>query len=91
MATRPSGVGSYREDIGPSDPGSSLKLITPHATEDLPDGIARSLWITVAGDLSFICENDTDPITIPVAAGLFPFRVKAVRTSGTTAEAYAIY
>lgn len=91
MAVRPSGFGNYNQEIGPSDPGSSLKLVTPHATNNLPDGVARSLWISVAGDISIICENDTDPVTLTVAAGLLPFRVKAVRISGTTASAYAIY
>ena len=89
MAQRP---GAYaREEIGVSDPGSSLALITPHASNLLPGGTARSLWITAAGDISIICENDTEAVTIPVVAGLLPLRVKAVRITGTTATAYAIY
>jgi hypothetical protein len=85
-------TGPYgREEIGASDPGSSLILVAPHATDPLPDGTSRALWITVEGNISVICENDTDPITIPVERGLFPFRVKAVRVAGTTATAYAVY
>lgn len=80
-----------RVEIGLSDPASSLILVAPHASEDLPDGIARSLWITEAGDITVLLENDENPVTIPVVEGLLPFRVKAVRVSGTTATAYAIY
>jgi hypothetical protein len=90
MAVR---IGKYgaTEDIGPSDPGSSLVLVTPSDTEALPGGVARSLWISVAGDITVLCENDTDPVTMTVPYGLFPFRVKAVHASGTTATVYAIY
>lgn len=79
-------------EIGPSDPGSSLKVVTPHASNNLPDGVARSLWVTVAGNLNVICENDTNPVELPVSLGLFPFRVKAVRVASTSpATVLAIY
>lgn len=62
-----------------------IRSVTPHATNDLPDGPCRCLWINVAGNLTFIPADDADAVTLTVPAGRFDFPVKAVRASGTTA------
>lgn len=91
MAGRPNASGSYQVDIGANDPGSSLVLVAPHASNPLPGGTARALWITVAGNINVQLENDVAAQVIPVTVGLFPFRVKYVKVTSTTATAYAVY
>ena len=91
MASRPSSYGSSRVEIGTSDPGSDLQLIAGHASNPLPGGTCRGLWITTAGNITFRLENGSSDLTFAVALGLFPFRVSHVRAAGLTAVAYAIY
>jgi hypothetical protein len=65
----------------------SLKAVTPHASNNLPDGVARSLWVGGAGNVEVIAEDDSAAVVIAgVAAGtLLPIRAKAVRAASTTA------
>ncbi len=78
---------SFKSLPSPSIPATSLKVVAPHATNNLPDGVARALWIGGAGDVAIIAQNDTAAVTISgVAAGtVVPVRAKAVRVTGTTA------
>jgi hypothetical protein len=70
-----------------TEPAASLRSVTPHASNSLPDGVCRALWVGGAGDVSVIAENDTTAVLIAglVAGSLLPVRVKAVRAVGTTA------
>lgn len=76
-----------------SNPGVSLRAVTPHATQELPDGPCRAIRIGGAGNVALIARNDTDPVTLTVSAGeILAIQVKAVRVSGTTATGIvAIY
>jgi hypothetical protein len=86
MGSRVNEVGNT-VPIEAGDPASSLRAVTPHASNELPNGRCRALWIGGAGNISVVAENDQDPVTInAVASGtLLPIRAKAVRVSGTTA------
>lgn len=73
-----------------NESATKLRAITPHATDEL-EFVTAGLLCTVAGNVSVIAVDDTDPVTIPVLAGVvYPIRVKAVRTSGTTATVIAL-
>lgn len=75
------------EPSSPSTPARSLAAVSPHATDDLPNGVCKALWVGGEGNVAIIAENDTDAVTIVgVPAGTaLPIRAKAVRVSGTTA------
>ncbi|WP_379063896.1 hypothetical protein ACHMW4_19160 [Mesorhizobium sp. UC22_110] len=88
--TLPSGVREAADatvDLA-SAPASSLKAVTPHATDTLPNGVCRALWIGAAGDVAMIAEDDTLAVTLTAvpAGSVLPVRAKAVRAAGTTAS-----
>lgn len=66
---------------------AKLRAVTPHASNELPEGPCRALYVGVGGNINLIAEDDTDPISfVGVQAGaIIPVRAKAVRVSGTTA------
>jgi hypothetical protein len=72
---------------GSNASASSLKAVTPHASNDLPDGVCRALWVGGAGNVQLIAEDDTvAQVLAGVPAGtLIPVRTKAVRAASTTA------
>lgn len=77
--------------VGLSDPSRSVSRVTPDDGSDLPN-VPRMLHIGVAGNISFIAAEDTEVITQPVPAGIFPVMVKRVLATGTTATSImAIY
>lgn len=73
-------------NVGPSDPATKAAAVAPNDNSDLPI-YARALWIGVAGTISFVPLKQTDdtPVQTTAAAGVFPFAVRAVRSTGTTA------
>lgn len=73
--------------VGATEPATSLAAVSPHASNALPGGTCRGLWVGAAGDVSIVAESDAAAVTIVgVPAGtLLPIRAKAVRVSGTTA------
>lgn len=71
-----------------SAPARSLKAVTPHASNNLPDGIADALWVNDTGAVAVavIAADDTVAVTMTVTGpGLLPIQAKAVRVTGTTA------
>lgn len=65
-----------------------LKAVTPHATNDLPDGIADALWINDTGVVAVAvkAEDESGYIVMKVnGPGPLDVRAKAVRVTGTTA------
>lgn len=82
------------EPSSPSTPARSLAAVSPHATDDLPGGVCKALWVGGEGNVAIVAENDTGAVTIVgVPAGTaLPIRAKAVRASGTTAtDIVALY
>lgn len=77
-----------------SSPSAVLRAVTPHATDNLPDGPSRALYVGIGGDLSIVAARDGDAVSLKnVADGSFlPIQVKAVRSAGTTAtDLVAVY
>jgi hypothetical protein len=80
----------------PSDktaPAKSVKAVTPHASNDLPDGVCRGLYVGGDGDVDLIAVGDDAMVTFAgVTAGSFlPVAAKAVRDSSTATEILALY
>lgn len=66
----------------------SIRVVSPHATNDLPDGPCRGLWVNDNGvvAVSVVAANDSAAVTVSVSGpGLIPIAGKAVRVSGTAA------
>jgi hypothetical protein len=58
--------------------------ITPHASNTFEP--TRGIMVTAAGTVSCRFEDDSSDVTITVQAGvLYPFAIRAVRVTGTTA------
>lgn len=60
--------------------------ITPNDAEDLPKA-TRSVYVGTGGDLTCTLVNDDSPVTFynVVGGSILPFRLKAVKATGTTA------
>lgn len=79
---------------GADAPASSSKAVTPHASNDLPDGVCRSLWVGGAGDVAVIADRDSVAVVFKgcAAGSIIPVYAKAVRVTGTTAtDIVALY
>jgi len=74
-----------------SSPYDDLKAVTPSDSADLPDGTCRGLFVSVAGNISFVTSKGTSQSAIPVDAGFFPVSIKRVLATGTTATVLAGY
>ncbi len=66
-------------------PARKLRVVTPHDTNEL-EYATNGILAKVAGDLSIVAVDDTDPVTVPIAAGqVLPIRAKIIRATGTSA------
>lgn len=79
-----------------SDPGRSLKAVTPDDVNNLPDGECRGLWVGVGGDIAIVAADDPvadEQILKNVPSGyLVPIATIRVYSTGTTAASIvAIY
>ena len=72
-------------------PGKATAPVSPADGSDLPDGVCKWLWVGGAGDLTVDLESgpglpaSVNETFIGVPQGLFPYRVKKVWATGTTA------
>lgn len=58
--------------------------ITPHATD--ANIVTRGFMVNVAGNVAVRFADDSADVTLTLLAGVvYPFRIKYVRVSGTTA------
>jgi hypothetical protein len=65
------------------------KPVTPGDAIDMPGGAARGLYIGTAGDLAAIMGGNDDLTSVifkNLAVGLYPFVVRRVLATGTTAS-----
>lgn len=77
---------------GTSGPASDAKAVTPSDSTDLPNGIARSLLVIAAGNVSFITAKGTTQTYSSVPAyTVIPVAASRVRATGTTATVVALY
>jgi hypothetical protein len=66
------------------EPYKKAFTITPSDSTDIP--LTRAIMVTVAGNISVIMGQDTNPVTIPVNANtVYRFSVKRLRATNTTA------
>ncbi len=66
--------------------------VTPSDTVDLPRIAQKGLYVTVAGNVSFITTgNDTISLLSVPAFTTIPFAVKRVRSTGTAGTVLALY
>lgn len=69
-----------------SDPASNAFVVTPDDATDLTTD-ARFLYVGVSGDITCdLVGGDTGVLFAAVPVGVFPFRVRRVRATGTTAS-----
>lgn len=68
-------------------PAHRMVVVSPHATNNLPDGIADALWINDDGVVTVAVVGRLGTVvTMTVRGpGLLPVNVKAVRVTGTSA------
>lgn len=75
----------------PTAPARSIRAVTPDDDADLPDGVCKSIYVLVDGNLEVLAANDTESVTIPVTAGmLIPIMAKRIMED-TTATVVALY
>lgn len=74
-----------------TSPGASLRAVTPHASNPLPDGACRSLWVGGAGTLVVRGVNDDADTTLINASGWMMIRVSHVRAASTATGIVAVY
>lgn len=82
---------SYSDSL--VSPARSVRSVTPDNSNDLPDGVCKSLLVVTDGNVEIIAQSDASNqnITIAVTAGqILPIRVRRVR-EGTTATVVALY
>jgi hypothetical protein len=79
-----SGSAVYVPDA-PSSPAPNAAAVTPSDSTDLTN-FARGLMVNVAGDVSVDFVDSGSSIILTLLAGVvYPFQVKRVRSTGTTA------
>ena len=65
-------------------PAVMLRAISPHDTNEL-EWVTNGIVATGGGNISIIAAGETDPVTVPIAAGqMLPIRAKIIRATGTT-------
>lgn len=70
----------------------TMKAVTPNDSTPLTNGVARGLFVTVAGNLAFITpEGDTVTLTTVAINSRIDCQVSIVKSTGTTATVLAIY
>lgn len=70
--------------------GHRAVKVTP-ADTDLPEGVARGLWIGIEGSITVMFQDGTIGTDMPTQAGLFPFYVKQVMTGTVADDIWAVY
>jgi hypothetical protein len=70
-----------------SSVGPALRVapVTPSDSADLPLGVARSLFVGVAGDVAVVDAQGGEAIIISAAHQYHPIFVRRVKAEGTTA------
>lgn len=75
------------------DPNATSGKFVPitKANTDLTDGVTKALWVGTAGTANLKDEDGNVRANVPLVAGLNPFRVIQVRTSGTASDIWGLY
>lgn len=70
----------------PNSPASTFESITPSDT-DLLQEATRAIYVGSAGNMVAVSVNDNEVTFNNLVAGtIYPFRIKQVKSTGTTAS-----
>jgi hypothetical protein len=75
------------------DPAYDVIPVTK-ADADLPEGSCKAILVGQAGTLNIQTVGRGSPeirTSVPLAAGIYPFQCKQIRTGGTADNIWAIY
>lgn len=83
----------FGSEIGIGDPSNEAYAVVPHASDALPNGVPKALWIGTAGNLTVkLPDSETDVIYKNIPAGTWmPIRPTHVRATSTAADIIANY
>lgn len=71
--------------VGLASPADNAESITPHDSNELTN-VTRGLYVGGAGDAVVVFNDGTEVTLVGLQAGVvYPFRVKQVKSTGTTA------
>ena len=74
-----------RRPFDMSEPFNRAETLTPDDANELTI-VTRSIMVNVGGDVVVIFNDDTTSVTLTLQAGVvYPFRVKQILATGTTA------
>ena len=71
--------------LSQTSPALWIRSVSPNDDQDLPEGIARSLFVGVAGTVSVVDGSGTTVEIVSAASQYHPVHVARVRATGTTA------
>lgn len=74
----------------PTAPARGARKVTK-ADADLPDGIARSLWVGTAGTANLVDATGSLCTSFPLVQGPNPIAVSQVKLGGTADDIWALY
>ncbi len=67
-----------------------IQEITPHASNAIP--VTMGIMVEAAGDVAMRLVDGTADVILTLLPGVvYPFRVKYVRVTGTTATVFGLY
>ncbi len=69
-----------------SSPARRLRAVVPNDSADLPEGIAKSLYVGQPGVIWIIAADDTEAVEWVAGQGLLPVRAKRVMATSTSAS-----
>jgi hypothetical protein len=74
-----------------ASPLARAVAVTPDDTNELAE-VTRALHCSVSGNAVVILQGDTAAVTLYLVAGaLYPYRIKKVLATGTTATVHAMF
>jgi len=86
-------TGSSRGDLSiiqRQDPAAKKKVVTKSDTDDYTG--VRGFLVTTAGDINIQLEGDDAPeVVAAVPAGFYPWAVKKIMSTNTTASGFTLF
>ncbi len=83
-----------------SDPGDDLVPVTKSDTLDVFGNTvatltgnppcSKALWVGTAGTATLVMSTGVVRTSVPLAVGVFPFRVRQVKNAGTASDIWAV-
>lgn len=74
-----------------ADPANEGYSVVPHASNPLPNGVPRFLYVGTAGNLVVKLPDSPDDLTYTDVKGWLPIRPSHIRNTGTAGNIIAHY